>query len=115
VGIFGLPKALTEMGNCAKAILPTMTDPTVSKEDKRITLNTMVNELSDGCFRHGVIADQIMIIINMQEEECKKFPNTKAQVDSILVWLPRMKQHQDRLTKKVAQNRKSFGLEDITW
>jgi hypothetical protein len=111
VSIFGLPKALTEMGNCAKAILPTMTDPTVSKEDKRITLNTMVNELSESTFKQGVIADQIMVIINMQEEECAKFEDTEEQVDFILTWLPRMELHKDRLAKKIAFNRKKFGLE----
>ncbi len=102
--------ALQEMGLLAKGIVNIMTDPSTSREDKRKTLNSLVNELSEKSFQNGLVADQIMIIINMKQEECEKFEDTNAQVAEILSWLPRMEFHKKRLNDKVSKSRKSYGL-----
>jgi hypothetical protein len=46
----------------------------------------------------------------MKEDECNKFIDTKSQVDSIIVWLPRMEQKRDELFKEVEKNRNKFKL-----
>ena len=102
--------ALQEFGLVAKAILPLMTDVNVSRTEKRGILNDAVNGLSDKTFNNSMVADQIMIIINMKEDVCREYPDTESQVNGILEWLPRMSKHRDKLYRKVKQSRKSFGL-----
>jgi hypothetical protein len=93
-----------------RAILPIMTDAEVSRDTKRKTLNTLVIELSDRTFANGMVAKQIMEIINMKEEVCKEYDDTNAQVVGILSWLPRMSVHRDKLAEEVKKHRKSYGL-----
>lgn len=102
--------AVSELGVFLKPIQPTMTDPKVSREEKRTTLNIMVETLSDKTFKNGVVATQIMQIINMKEDVSKEYPDTESQVKGILSWLPRMEYHKDKLTKEVARHRKLYGL-----
>jgi hypothetical protein len=104
------PTALQEFGLAAKAMQPTMSDPAISREDKRETLNAYVNTLSEKCFQNTLVGDQIVIIINMKEDVCKEYPDTQSQVDGIISWLPRMAYHKDKLVKSVAKNRKEYGL-----
>jgi hypothetical protein len=106
-----LLSALQELAKYSNVIKPVMTDPEIPRTVKRKTLNDMVEMLTPNTFKQGIVADQIMLIINMKEEECKLFSNTEMQVNSILVWLPRMSLHRDKLYKKVANNRKNYGLE----
>ena len=102
--------ALQEFGMLARVILPIMTDAKVSRDEKRQTLNNLVNELSDRTFANGMVVKQIMEIINMKEEVCKEYDDTNAQVVGVLSWLHRMAQHQDKLEKKIRKHRKQYGL-----
>jgi hypothetical protein len=102
--------ALTELSKCANVILPTMKDPNVPREEKRKMLNVLVNELSEKTFMNGMIADQIITIINMKEEVCKEYSDTESQVFGIIEWTPRMAYHKDRLIKAVRKNRIDYGL-----
>lgn len=102
--------ALTEFGNMARAIQPAMVDPTISREDKRALLNEGVNGLSEKTFKNKIVAEQILVIVNMKEEICRDYPNTEAQVNGVLSWLPRMSQHREMLTDKVKKARQTFGL-----
>ena len=102
--------ALQEFGMMARAILPIMTDANVSRDEKRQTLNNLVNELSDKTFTNSMVVKQIMQIINMKEDVCKEFTDAQSQVEGILLWLPRMSQHRDKLEKEVRNHRKQYGL-----
>lgn len=102
--------ALSEFGNMANAIKPAMMDTTLSRDDKRALLNEGVNELSEKTFKNKIVAEQILIIVNMKEDVCKEYPNTEAQVQGVLEWLPRMSEHRELLTTKVRKARNSFGL-----
>ena len=102
--------AWAEFGIAARIIVPTMTDAKLKRSTKRKTLCAMVNELTEDTFKHGVIAKQIMKIINMKEDVCKEYHSTDAQVKGILSWLPRMELHRDKLTKTVEKYRKEYGL-----
>lgn len=106
----GFMSSAAEFGNASRAILPIMKDPKSTLRKKRSALNMMVNELTDGTFKSGFVIKQIMTIINMKEEVCREYKDTKAQVDSILGWLPRMKQHRKKLEKEVGKHRKQCGL-----
>ena len=108
--IWSLPMAWSEFGIAAKVLLPTMTNPKLKRSTKRKELSAMVNALTDDTFKHGVIAKQIMKIINMKEDVCKEYHSTDAQVQGILSWLPRMELHRDKLTKTVEKYRKEYGL-----
>lgn len=103
--------ALQEFGLLVRGIQPIMMDENSTVKEKRTVLNQLVEELSDKAISNAMVANQIMIIINMKEEECKKFSSTDAQVNSILTWLPRMKLHRDKLAKKVEHARKIYGLQ----
>lgn len=100
----------SELKFALEAIKPIMIDSEVSREDKRKTLNMMVNELSEGTFKLTPVAEQIMEIINMKEEVCKEYSDTESQVEGILSWLPRMRQHRDVLKKEVGKHRKEYKL-----
>jgi len=105
------PKAVQEFSMALQVIRPTMVDPSVSGEEKRGVLNVMVNELSEKTFKLKPVAQQIMTIINMKEEVCKEYPDTEAQVDGILSWLPRFRKHKGMLLREVEKHRKEYGLE----
>ena len=102
--------AMSEFGYFARAIAPVMVSQSISVKDKRKTLNASINNLKEKSFSNRFVAIQIIIIINMKEEECKKFIDTEEQVDSILKWLPRMELHRDRLTNKVKSNRRKCRM-----
>lgn len=103
-------KQLSEFGNMARAILPVMTDPKISRDEKRKTLRQLTENLSEKTLKNGVVAGQIMEIINMKEDECRKFLNTNVQVNAILSWLPRMECHWGKLAERVKKNRAKYGL-----
>jgi hypothetical protein len=109
-GFLKSPKAMYELGNYLRTIQPVMTDPNIPREQKREALCTMVDSLSEKTFKNAVALKSIMVIINMKEEECKLFSDTQVQVDSILTWLPRMKEHQDKLFNEVKEHRIKYGL-----
>ena len=102
--------ALQEFGVVARVILPVMKDATISRSAKRKTLSDAVDSLSEKTFSNSIVVSQIMTIINMKEDVCKEYKDTEAQVNGILSWIPRMKQHRDVLKKEVAKHRKQYGL-----
>ncbi len=102
--------ALQEFGLLARGIEPIMTDPTVSREEKRKVLSQLVNELSDKAFNNKIVIEQVFKIINMKEEECKKFEDTESQVDFIIGWCPRLEQKREALSKEVEKHRKQFRV-----
>jgi F0F1-type ATP synthase delta subunit len=104
------PGALQEFSLIAQSIKPVMTDPKVSRKDKRKTLSDMCDSLSEPTFNNGQVIKMIMQIINMKEDVCKEYSDTIAQVNGILGWLPRMAIHRKELTKEVEKHRKQFKL-----
>lgn len=104
------PKAANEFRFALDTIKPIMTDPEASRDEKRKTLNMMVNELSDSTFKLKPIAQMIMTIINMKAEVCKEYADSETQTDGILGWLPRFEKHRDILLEEVRQHRKEYGL-----
>lgn len=108
--IVGAFPALQEFGLLSQVIKPTMVNPEIPRAKKREALNDLVNGLSEKTFSNEIVLNQVMEIINMKEDECKKFTDANSQVDNILTWLPRMKVHRDKLVKRVSQNRKRYGL-----
>ena len=104
--------AMQEWGITARAIQPFMTDAASSRKEKREILNEAVKVLSDSTFKNGIVVDQIISIINMKEDVCKEYPNTEAQVNGILSWLPRMSEHRERLTKAVTRARKAAKVKE---
>lgn len=108
--LFGAYPALQEFGVLAKSIHPIMTDPSVSRDTKRKTLNDLVNSLSDKAFSNSIVVGQIMKIINMKQEICKDYKDTETQVDGILSWCPRMKEHREVLVKEVGEHRKQYRM-----
>jgi hypothetical protein len=97
-----------------KVIKPIITDPNISRNEKRKTLNGVVNELSENAFKKNDVAEAIIFMINMKEDVCKEFQSVSEQVDGILFWMPRMKYHRDKLEKAVTENRKKYHLENNT-
>ena len=93
-----------------EAILPVMSDASVSRIAKRKTLCEMADNLSEDTFKHKEIAGQIMEIINMKEDVCKEYIDAEAQVNGILSWIPRMGQHRKLLKNEVIKHRKHYGL-----
>ncbi len=104
------PKATQEFRFALQVIQPIMTDPVASREEKRETLNMMVNELSESTLKLKPVVEQIMTIINMKEDVCKEYPDSETQTEGILVWLPRMKEHRAMLLEAVKKGRKSYRL-----
>ncbi len=104
------PKSANELRFALYAILPVMTDPNIPRDGKRQTLSMMVDELSEETFKLKPVAEQIMTIINMKEDVCKEYPDSESQVNGILEWLPRFKQHRDLLLKEVKNHRRQYGL-----
>ncbi len=104
------PKASNELRFALNTILPVMTDSTIPRDGKKQTLSMMVDELSKETFKLKPVAEQIMVIINMKEDVCKEYPDSESQVDGILEWLPRFKQHRGLLLKEVKNHRKQYGL-----
>ena len=102
--------SMREFSLACQVILPIMKDPKEPREEKRKVLCMMVDQLSENTFNRGIIIKQIMTIINMKEDECKNFDDTKAQVDSIIGWLPRMSSKRKALEKNVGKHRKKYGL-----
>jgi len=102
--------ALQEFAFKARAILPVMTDASISRDKKRETLCMLVDDLSEDTFKRGFTASRLMTIINMKKDVCNEYEDTEAQVSGILSWLPRMKLHHKRLEKEVKQYRKKYGL-----
>lgn len=108
------PKVMQEFGQYSQAILPVMTDPNISRETKRETLNDLVNRLAEYTFKLDIVAEQIIEIIDTGQKSdaiCKEYDDTDAQVMGILEWCPRMDYHKDKLYKVVRANRKRYGLE----
>jgi hypothetical protein len=82
----------------------------ISIQELRSAINGAVGELSEETFSKDFIADTILSWINVREDVSKQFPDTNTQVQSILLWLPRMAWHKDRLEKYVNKYRKQYGL-----
>lgn len=110
MGMLAHPNAANEFRFALDAIKPIMTDPKVSRGEKRSTLNVMVNGLSGDTFKLKPVARMIMTIINMKEEVCREYPDSKAQVKGILDWLPRFGEHRDMLLEEVKRHRKGYKL-----
>lgn len=108
--MMGHHREMQEFRLALDAIAPIMTDPDETRETKRKTLNMMVSELSEDTFKLKPVAEQIMTIINMKEDVCREYPDSDAQIDGILLWLPRMREHRDMLLKEVDKHRKGYGL-----
>lgn len=104
------PKAMQEFSLLLQVIRPIMVDPQETREQKRETLNMMVNELSEKTFKLKPVAEQIMTIINMKEDVCREYPDSEAQVDGILGWLPRMGEHRKMLLEEVKRHRIEYEL-----
>lgn len=102
--------SLQEFSLLAQSIKPIMTDPAVSREEKRKALSGLCNTLSEPAFNNGIVVKQIMTIINMKEDVCKEYPDTITQVNGILAWCPRMAIHRKDLTKEAEKHRKQYGL-----
>jgi len=104
------PKEMQEFRIALQLIEPIMTDAKVSRDEKRSTLNMLVNELSDKAFKLKPVAEKIMTIINMKKEVCQEYADSEEQTNGILGWLPRFKEHRDMLLKEVKQHRKEYEL-----
>ena len=103
-------KELQEFRFALNLIAPVMSNPEETREEKRATLNILVQELSDSAFKLKPIIEQIMTIINMKEDVCLEYPDSEAQTDGILGWLPRMKEHRELLLSEVTKHRKAYKL-----
>lgn len=103
-------KEMQEFRVGLQAIAPIMTDPDETREAKRSALNMMVNELSDKAFSLKPIVVQIFTIINMKEDVCREYADSEAQVEGILGWLPRMREHHDMLLAEVRKHRHEYQL-----
>ena len=110
--ILGGYSSLQEFGLLVNAIKPIMIDTETSRDEKRKVLCQLVDKLSEKSFNNSIVLKQIFIIINMKEEECKKFIDTQTQVDSIITWLPRMSEKYNELYKEVSNHRRKFNLKD---
>ena len=103
-------KAIQEFSMMAQSIKPIMTDPEVTRAEKRKTLCSLVDKLSDSTLNNDFVAGMIMKIINMKEDVCKEYPDAESQVSGILEWLPRMKVHRGKLLDEVVKHRREYRL-----
>lgn len=103
--------ALQEFSYGVKIIKPVMNE-SVPREERRKALCGMIDGLSDDTFKRGVIINRIfkMNMIDMSEVISCQYDKAEAQVEGILGWLPRMRQHKDKLTKEVEKHRKQYKL-----
>jgi len=103
--------ALQEFTYAANILSPLLV-PSVTREERRKALNVVINELSDDTFKRGVIINRMlkMNMIDMSEGISKQYNNAEAQVEGIISWMPRMKQHRDKLKKAVVKHRKEYKL-----
>lgn len=99
-----------ELSLALQSVQNIMTDSKASRTEKRKTLRMVVDGLSEKTFNSKFVAKQIITVINMKEDVSKEYQNTESQVQSILGWLPRMKQHRGLLVTAVTKNRKQLGL-----
>lgn len=104
------PKAWQEFSLLCMPIRDDMRNPEITREEKRKILNTLVESLSEETLKNGKIADSIITIISMKKDICDLYPSTRAQLDSIYQWCPRMKLHEGRLLKAINKNRKLYNL-----
>lgn len=92
----------------ALKIQPVLINPFKSKEKKREALCGFVDGLHKDTFVQFI--PQITEMINMKKDVCKEYADSKAQVEGILKWLPRMKDFEDLLLEVVKQHRQKHGF-----
>jgi len=99
-----------EFGKGAAKILGVMLNPFVSKKKKRETLCKFVEGLSEDTFNAYPL--QVIEVINKKEKVCKEYTDSEAQVDGILEWLPRMKNHRELLVAVIREHRIKYRLKE---
>ena len=104
------PKAVQEFKFALDAIAPVMNDQRETRENKRKTLNMMVNALTEETFKLLPVAEQIIGIINMKQDICMEYADSQSQVEGILEWLSRMKAYRDILLGEVKNHREEYQL-----
>ena len=110
MGMLAHPAEASEFRFALNAIQPIMTDSEVSRDAKRKTLSMLADELSEKTFKLKPVARMIMTIINMKEEVCREYADSESQMEGILGWLPRFKEHRDMLLQEVKHHRKNYRL-----
>lgn len=81
----------------------------IKKQQSR--MNEMLNELSEDAY----IANfpKVVSIIQRSKEKCQRFKDTPEQVEDILSWLPRLKDHEELLYMLISDRRKNYHLPDV--
>lgn len=82
--------------------------PFISQEKRTKIVNDYLNGLSDLILAQNL--NVCLLQIAMSKSECKKYENTKKQVESISVRLPRLSKYRGRLTEYVREKRNKYGL-----
>jgi hypothetical protein len=86
-----------------------MSKQELTREEKRKKLCEYLNELNEDVYI--VNFPHIVAIIQKSKDNCKPFKNSREQVDDILSWLPRLKDHEELLLLYIQERRKKYGLE----
>jgi len=92
-----------EFAKGAIKIYGIMINPFIPKKKKRETLCKFVEGLSEDTFNAYPL--HVIEVINKKEKVCKEYADSEAQADGVLEWLPRMKNHRERLVAVIKEHR----------
>ena len=78
-------------------------------EQQREKFGKYINELSEEIYIQYF--PKIIEIIQKNKEKCQQFKNSKEQVDNIISWCPRLKDHEELILLYIQERRKKYKLE----
>jgi hypothetical protein len=86
--------------------------PNVPREERRKVLCGMIDGLSENTFNRPLMIKRIfkMKMIDFSEAMSNKYKTVDEQVEGVLSWLPRFKQHRELLKQEIIKYRNKFGL-----
>jgi hypothetical protein len=80
-----------------------------NRNTQRQHMKTLINGLSQVAFDNQY--KNVVGMIQTSKERCATFQTTETQVKDIIMWIPRMKDHEDILVKEIRNRRKKYRLE----
>ena len=92
-----------------KLIRKRMFFPFISQKTRTKIVNEFLDDLSEPALAQNI--NVCVLQIAMTKSECKKYENTKKQVDSIVQRLPRLAKYKGRINEFVREKRSKYKLE----
>lgn len=107
---FGMDDLDLEFANKMGVLLNYNKD-TLTQEQKTKILNDAFDSVSEEAFIKHI--DKAIKQVNMSEQECRKYPTSDKQLQSVIGRLPRLSNHKVPLMRAIIVERKKYNLRDL--